>query len=73
MFSQITNGTCFRRYKICSHQAVHCVIHDRNMFILVYSSTLRSSVDLSETKYVGANVVSLLNAAMPFIPEGLDK
>ena len=73
MFSLITNATCFTM-KFVSHQAVHCVNHDRNLFILsVIKTTLRDSFHLSQTKHFSANVVSLLKAAMPFVPEGLDK
>ena len=36
-------------------------------------TNLRGSFNLSQMRHVSANVVSLLNAAMPFIPKGLDK
>ena len=54
-------------YKICSHQAAYFANHDENMFILNMIETF--DLHVSQTK----NVVSLLNAAMPFVPEGLDE
>ena len=64
MFSLITNDTCFT---VKSHQAAHCVNRDQNMFILsMIETTSRGRFDLSQTKHVGANVVSLLKTALPF-------
>ena len=72
MFSLITNKTCFTRNLFTSGGA--CANHDRHMFILsMVETTSRGSLDLSQTRHVSANVVSLLNAAMPFVPKGLEK
>ena len=72
MFSLITNETFHQ--KICSYQTARCVNHDQKMFILsMIKTTSRGNLDLSQTKHVGANVISVLNAAMPFVSEGLDK
>ena len=55
-------------FGICSHQAEHCANHDYNMFVLsMIKTTSKSSSDRSQTKYF---INTLLNAAMPFIPEG---
>ena len=49
-------------------------VHIRNMLILsMIETTSRGNYDLNQAKHVIANVVSLLNAAIPFVPEGLDK
>ena len=37
------------RYEKCSHQAVHCANHDRNMFILI---TIETDLDHDKTKHV---------------------
>ena len=55
MFSLITNKTCF------SMKFVHIRRH------IGESGTLRNSFDLSQTKHVSENVVSLLNVAIHFV------
>ena len=61
-------------YEKCLHEAQHCANHNQNMFILsAIKTTSQGSFDLSQAKHVNANVVHLLNTAMPFIPEGLDE
>ena len=71
MLCLITNKTCFTLKFVHIRQYI-ARTHDRTLFILsVDETTSRGSSDLSQTKCVSANVVSLLNAPMPFVPEGL--
>ena len=57
-------------YEKCSHRASHRMNHDRNMFIFsMIETTSRGCLDLSQTKHVSTNVVSLLNTALPIVPE----
>ena len=56
------------------HQAARCAKHDWNMFILsMIETTLQGSFNLSQTKHVSANVISLFNIVSPAIPKELDK
>ena len=59
----------FHCEKCSQYHAVHCASHDQSMFVLIMIETVsRDSFDLSQTKHFSANVVSLLNTALPFVP-----
>ena len=52
-------------YEKCSHPAVQCANHDQNIFINL--SMIENKSRGSLMKYVNANVVSLLNNAIPCV------
>ena len=73
VFSLITNETCSSMKSVYMRHSIAQIIN-QNMFILsAIKTTSQGSFDLSQAKHVNANVVHLLNTAMPFIPEGLDE
>ena len=73
MFSLITNETILTM-KSDHIKPRSCMHHHQNMFILsIIETNSRGSFDLSQTKHVSANVVSMLNIAPPLVPEELDK